>query len=227
MGETSIVDAYNASDYQFLVEAKNSTVKHMSFAKGDGSRLTDALSSVECDDLVITVKNKKQQAWANEYTTTPVTKKLGTITVYKDTSSQTAVTLNLKVSRETLSKISIFEAETIECSNTALSSPIRKDGYFMIRSPDGVVSFDETDQQYIDNLVGKQLTDANGVTPSGLNVAVSIAGGESGYVISGTPKIKRADYYLIVKSKKSDGTAWAANDVITEKDIGYLAVRVV
>ena len=64
---SSYVDAIRASDCSFVVCAKNSTVKSMTWQKGDGSKMMDSLSSVECDEIRLRVVNEQDQLWVAEH----------------------------------------------------------------------------------------------------------------------------------------------------------------
>ena len=51
------VSAVQLSDCSFVACAKNSTVKSMTWQKGDGSKMMDSLSSVECDEIRLRIVN--------------------------------------------------------------------------------------------------------------------------------------------------------------------------
>jgi hypothetical protein len=67
----TFVEAIQASNKSFVVCAKNSTVKSMTWQKGDGSKMMDSLSSVDCDEIRIRVVNGQSALWATHRTTSP------------------------------------------------------------------------------------------------------------------------------------------------------------
>lgn len=67
----TFIEAIQNSDKSFVVCAKNSTVKSMTWQKGDGSKMMDSLSSVECDEIRIRVVNGQSALWATHRTTSP------------------------------------------------------------------------------------------------------------------------------------------------------------
>ena len=60
-------DAIKKSDYSFIACAKNSTVKSMTWQKGDGSKMMDSLSSVECDEIRLRIVNKQASLWVSDH----------------------------------------------------------------------------------------------------------------------------------------------------------------
>lgn len=64
---SSYVDAIRASDCSFVVCAKNSTVKSMTWQKGDGSKMMDSLSSVECDEIRLRIVNTNDDLWISDH----------------------------------------------------------------------------------------------------------------------------------------------------------------
>jgi hypothetical protein len=58
-------EAIQASDHSFVACAKNSTVKSMTWQKGDGSKMMDSLSSVECDEIRLRIVNKSPNVWTH------------------------------------------------------------------------------------------------------------------------------------------------------------------
>lgn len=66
------VAAIQQSAQSFVVCAKNSTVKSMTWQKGDGSKMMDSLSSVECDEIRIRAVNTNTDIWlTTHFTTSP------------------------------------------------------------------------------------------------------------------------------------------------------------
>ena len=59
----SYVEAIQKSAQSFIACAKNSTVKSMTWQKGDGSKMMDSLSSVECDEIRLRVVNTNDGFW--------------------------------------------------------------------------------------------------------------------------------------------------------------------
>lgn len=64
---SSYVQAIQKSDYSFIACAKNSTVKSMTWQKGDGSKMMDSLSSVECDEIRLRIVNKQTDLWVESH----------------------------------------------------------------------------------------------------------------------------------------------------------------
>ena len=62
---STCVEAIQKSDCSFVACAKNSTVKSMTWQKGDGSKMMDNLSSVECDEIRLRIVNKQSNLWAH------------------------------------------------------------------------------------------------------------------------------------------------------------------
>ena len=59
-----IAEAIKASNYSFDIELKNSVVKSITYSKGEGGKMSDSLSSVDCSGIKITVKrNKGKKLW--------------------------------------------------------------------------------------------------------------------------------------------------------------------
>ena len=54
-----IAEAIKASNYSFDIELKNSVVKSITYSKGEGGKMSDSLSSVDCSGIKITVKRNK------------------------------------------------------------------------------------------------------------------------------------------------------------------------
>jgi hypothetical protein len=54
--EDKVSDAYNNSECSVCFEATKLVVKSMKWVNGDGSKLTDSLSSVDCRDITLTIK---------------------------------------------------------------------------------------------------------------------------------------------------------------------------
>lgn len=57
---STCVEAIQKSECSLVVCAKNSTIKSMTWQKGDGSKMMDNLSSVECDEIRLRVVNQKR-----------------------------------------------------------------------------------------------------------------------------------------------------------------------
>lgn len=62
---STYVQAIQKSDYSFVACAKNSTVKSMTWQKGDGSKMMDSLSSVECDEIRLRIINTSTNVWTH------------------------------------------------------------------------------------------------------------------------------------------------------------------
>lgn len=59
-----IAEAIKASNYSFDIELKNSVVKSITYSKGEGGKMSDSLSSVDCSGIKITVKrNEGKRLW--------------------------------------------------------------------------------------------------------------------------------------------------------------------
>ena len=59
-----IAEAIKASNYSFDIELKNSVVKSITYSKGEGGKMSDSLSSVDCSGIKITVKrNEGKKLW--------------------------------------------------------------------------------------------------------------------------------------------------------------------
>ena len=54
-----IAEAIKASNYSFDIELNNSVVKSITYSKGEGGKMSDSLSSVDCSGIKITVKRNK------------------------------------------------------------------------------------------------------------------------------------------------------------------------
>jgi hypothetical protein len=54
-------NAFTNSDKRVLFEISKLVVKSMKWVNGDGSKLTDSLSSVDCKDITLTIKNGKDK----------------------------------------------------------------------------------------------------------------------------------------------------------------------
>ena len=54
-----IAEAIKASNYSFDIELKNSVVKSITYSKGEGGKMSDSLSSVDCSGIKITVKRNE------------------------------------------------------------------------------------------------------------------------------------------------------------------------
>ena len=184
---TTIVDAYDDSEHVVWIQAKNSTVKSTTTPKGDGSKLQDSLSSVECDEIIITVKNNRENIWHeddlyNADNLDPV----NTETVTYRQAAITDVTtepIDFKIpatgySGAILGNITIDQSESAITTIT-LDDPDSEDyvdltGYVVVEHTDmfniNSQGVEQNPSGYrLDNLVPKQLTDA-GEGPSGLTV---------------------------------------------------------
>lgn len=64
---STYIEAVQESDCSFVACANNSTVKSMTWQKGDGSKMMDSLSSVECDEIMLRIVNGKESIWVNEH----------------------------------------------------------------------------------------------------------------------------------------------------------------
>lgn len=58
-------NAFTKSDKYVLFEISKLVVKSMKWVNGDGSKLTDSLSSVDCKDITLTIKNGKNKLVIN------------------------------------------------------------------------------------------------------------------------------------------------------------------
>ena len=54
-----IAEAIKASNYSFDIELYNSVVKSITYSKGEGGKMSDSLSSVDCSGIKITVKRNE------------------------------------------------------------------------------------------------------------------------------------------------------------------------
>ena len=207
----SRVDAYDNSQNLIRVQAVNSTVKVSSTPKGDGSKLQDSLSSVECDEIIITVRNRNEKIWTNTWSDG------GSSETAETEFTQDNLTFPMPVSGysgQILGFVALGQSETATDTIVLDENSTYTDltDYTVITDPQ-MLSDDE--QYRLDNLVPKQLTAAGSTAgPSGLTVT----NGAGGITISGTPIIKRTDYYFIVKEDTETETA-----VYTT---GYLCVSV-
>ena len=238
----SIVGAYLASQHVVWIQARNSTVKTSSTPKGDGSKLQDTLSSVECDEIIIRVRNNKPMIWndSDQYVAGAGGGQIAASEVKFTQSaiSQVSPEITFPVPVEGFAP-PILGLVFVDCSEDQLSDSIVLNGengqpdlrgYVVIENVAMGCNGDSdagitVDQYRLDNLVPKQLTDA-GEGPSGLTVQTEVVvaaeapldtlltPGEEPEpaadqvicpVISGTPLIKRTDYYFIVKEYIPDG----------------------
>lgn len=230
----SIVGAYLASQHVVWIQARNSTVKTSSTPKGDGSKLQDTLSSVECDEIVIRVRNNKPMIWndSDKYVAGAGEGQIAATSVKftQPAISQVSSEITFPVPVEGFAP-PILGLVFIDCSESQLSEPLILNGenglpdlkdYVVVEHVDMGCDADTdtgitADQYRLDNLVPKQLTDT-GLGPSGLTVTTATSSVEDdsettddesweGYCpkITGTPKIKRTDYYFIVKEDTPDG----------------------
>ena len=241
---TTREQAYESSEKIVAVRAVNSTVKNTTTPKGDGSKLQDSLSSVECDEIEIIIRNSNPFVWdsSNLYAgpgidTTPEIK-------FKQAAISNVMSATTFPIPETGYSGSILGFYEVSQGETALSSNVVFDGtngtpdlkgFFVVTNTamfnvnaQGVT---QTDYR-LDNLIPKQLTDGGtSAGPSGLivqTVKIQTAGtgtdstDDDEYAIcpqiSGTPSVKRTDYYFIVKVDASTDPA-----TITT---GYLCVAV-
>ena len=62
---STYVQAIQKSDCSIVVCAKNSTIKSMTWQKGDGSKMMDSLSSVECDEIRLRIVNESTNIWTH------------------------------------------------------------------------------------------------------------------------------------------------------------------
>lgn len=56
-------DAYKYSTKAMTIVARNSTLREMTWPMGSGDLMKQNLSSVECDEVYVVVRNDKQQVW--------------------------------------------------------------------------------------------------------------------------------------------------------------------
>ena len=214
----SVVDAYLNSEHIVWVQARNSTVKTTSTPKGDGSKLQDSLSSVECDEIFIRVRNNKPMIWGDSdvYTGTGIVVEEATFTqpIITDVTTE-AYPFKMPVGGYQ----GIILANVIIPQSEAAMTTMKLDGqngnadlrdYIVVTD---VTIMDSNNMYRLDNLVPKQLTNA-GIQPTGgLSVATvsdTVSGSPSWTgpcpQISGTPSIIRTDYYFIVKKDTSGST---------------------
>ena len=66
-----IAEAIKASNYSFDIELNNSVVKSITYSKGEGGKMSDSLSSVDCSGIKITVKRVKVTKLWGETITSP------------------------------------------------------------------------------------------------------------------------------------------------------------
>ena len=66
-----IAEAIKASNYSFDIELYNSVVKSITYSKGEGGKMSDSLSSVDCSGIKITVKRVKVTKLWGETITSP------------------------------------------------------------------------------------------------------------------------------------------------------------
>ena len=66
-----IAEAIKASNYSFDIELYNSVVKSITYSKGEGGKMSDSLSSVDCSGIKITVKRKKGKRLWEETVSSP------------------------------------------------------------------------------------------------------------------------------------------------------------
>lgn len=194
--------AIAASTNSIIITAEKSTVKSITTQKGDGSKLQDSLSSVECNNLTITIVNDKPKIWANEATNTsfsPVT-----TTVVNKSFTQGSVTFTIPsqgYANGIIEHIQIPQSETALASTITLNGlnseyPQTVKGYTLIT--DTTIK-DSDNETRLDNLIPKDLTKGGTASLSGLTVSTTGSGANTYVTISGTPQIKRTDYYFLVK----------------------------
>ena len=58
--DTAISNAMNSATHYVKFEITNAVLKSMKWVNGDGSKLTDSLSSVDCKDITMTVKTTEK-----------------------------------------------------------------------------------------------------------------------------------------------------------------------
>ena len=220
----SIVEAFNESEHSVWIRARNSTVKTSSTPKGDGSKLQDSLSSVECDEIIIRIRNKKEKVWddTNKYSGSTEDK----VAKFRYSISSPTITYDFKL------PLSGFVGQIlgyvyISPSDTELDEPIVLNGDngtpnllgFSIANPE-LKSYNPANEYQLDNLVPKQLTKAGDQPTGELNVSVYTPDNVPCIKISGTPSIVRTDYYFIIKE---DTTSSGTEPTYT---MGYLCVTV-
>ena len=66
-----IAEAIKASNYSFDIELNNSVVKSITYSKGEGGKMSDSLSSVDCSGIKITVKRVKVKKLWEETVSSP------------------------------------------------------------------------------------------------------------------------------------------------------------
>jgi len=230
--QESIVNAYNASSHVVRIQAINSTVKSTTTPKGDGSKLQDSLSSVECDEIIISIKNSKQYIWdsSDEYNG-PTDDFVGQMAKFTQAAitDVTSEAIDFKIpvtgySGAILGSIDIAQSNTVPTSTISFNSSTHGDlrGFVVVQdvsmfNVSGATGDAAADTYMLDNLIPKQLTNA-GSGMSGLTVQTAKSGDDIFPQITGTPEIIRTDYYFIVKKDTSGSTP-----VITT---GYLRVAV-
>lgn len=214
----SVVDAYLNSPHVVWVQARNSTVKSTTTPKGDGSKLQDSLSSVECDEIIIRVRNNKPMIWNDNdvYTGSGITPTVATFTQpIIENVTDSAYVFTIPVSGYQ----GVILANVIIPQSEAAMTTMKLDGqngapdlreYIIVEEAD---MMDSTNTYRLDNLIPKQLTDPGGQPTGGLAVTTisdTISGSPSWTgpcpQISGTPSIVRTDYYFIVKKDTSGST---------------------
>ena len=197
-------DAFNNSKNRIVVKAHNSTVKTTTTPKGDGSKLQDTLSSVECDSIEIVIRNTKSKIWDESDKHTAESAAIADASFTSD-----GMTFTVPVSGYVGTVLGYVE---IDQSETALPSSITlgvNNGYttdltgYKIISPTLQSATLDGVKYRLDNLVPKQLT-AKGAGASGLTVTTDSV---TAPTISGTPQVARTDYYFIVKDNGNSATS--------------------
>ena len=223
---TSVVDAYEGSENVVRIQAINSTVKTSSTPKGDGSKLQDSLSSVECDEIIITVKNKNPTVWASGNVYAGPGSSANTDTTYfMQEFGSDSVIFPMPVKGYSGSIIANIEVKRSD-EYTNFGDMDGTDGKPDLRGwvlvdpsltsvdPETGEPVTDAPSYILDNLVPKDLYYPGSTSPSGLMVDGSSytpsteeegqemeAEGlfETVVEISGTPAVYRTDYYFMVK----------------------------
>lgn len=213
----SIVDAYDNSEHVVWIQAKNSTVKSTTTPKGDGSKLQDSLSSVECDEIIITIKNNRPNIWcdadlynANNLDSANITENVTYRQVPIEDVTEDNIDFKIPVtgySGVILGNITIPQSEdpitTINLNDPNSEEYPDLTGFVVVEDTamfniDPDTGTPILTGHRLDNLVPKQLTNA-GAGQTGLTVQTATSNSAIYPQISGTPEIIRTDYYFIVK----------------------------
>lgn len=222
----SIVTAYEASDNLVGIQAVNSTVRVSSTPKGDGSKLQDSLSSVECDEIVITVRNRKEKIWnyGDRWIEGGTSPDVQTVNFTRAAVTGPPAISEMVFPMPVIGYVGqVLGYAFIPCSENAItqitfdgqdSAYANLTGFAVMNNPaqqSAAVSATDPTTYRLDNLVPKQLTIGGAAGPSGLTVGTGAvttaddpntdADESAGFcpVITGTPSIARTDYYFIVK----------------------------